>query len=139
MAIEKRYMVKMCKILNYISSLLMLISVVLRCIDFKSSTDPFFFLLTFYLFGFAVLVIIAEIKIKRVIAYVEILNNRIGKGVYIIFVGLLLFDEKRKSDMLISIFIVLIGLFNVMVSCMRDNKKNYYHRGNTEEIDSDEE
>jgi hypothetical protein len=95
MAVEKRLMVKIVKVLNYISALLMLVAAILRCIAFKTSTDPFFFLLTFYLFGFAVLLVIAEIKVKRVIVYVEILNSRIGKGMYVLFVGLLLFDEQR--------------------------------------------
>ena len=125
MAIEKKFMIRLVKILNYICALLLLTCCVLRSIDFVKSKDPFFFLLTFYLFGFTTLLIIAEIKVRRVIVYVEILNTRLGKGFYILFVGLLLFDEKRKTDMLIAIFIVLIGLFNVLVACMRETS----HKG----------
>jgi hypothetical protein len=110
----------------------MLVSVILRCIDFTTTTDPFFFLLTFYLFGFLILLILAEIKIRRVIVYVEVLNTRLGKGFYILFVGLLLFDEKRKIDMLLAIFVVLIGIFNVLVACMRDTRGKGLERGDTE-------
>lgn len=69
------------------------------------------------------------------------LHSRIGKGMFLVFVGLLLFDEKRKSDMAISICIVLIGFFNIMISCMRkDGPKEELNRSiTTEEIDEEDE
>ena len=39
---------------------------------------------------------------------------------YVILVGLLVFDETRKFDMFIGIGLVLVGIFNIIVSCMRD-------------------
>lgn len=127
------------KLLNYLVVFLLLVSVILRFIQFRSESDPFFFLLTFYLLFFAVLLVIAELKIKRIIVFVEFLNGRIGKGVFILFVGLLLFDESRKVDMFIAMFIVLIAFFNIMVSCMRKPKeyKEESLGGNTEELESD--
>jgi multidrug transporter EmrE-like cation transporter len=103
----------------------MLLDIILRFLDFKSETDPFFFLLTFYLFGFSALLILAEFNIRRVIVYVEFLNGRIGKGLYVVFVGLLLFDETRKWDMVFSIIMVLVGFFNILLGCMRDSKHDY--------------
>jgi hypothetical protein len=57
-----------------------------------------------------------------VIVYVEFLKSRLGKGLYIILVGLLLYDSTRTGDMAISIIIVLVGIFNIIVSCMRDEE-----------------
>ena len=52
--------------------------------------------------------------------YLEFLKSRIGKGMYVILVGLLIFDETRKFDMFVGISLILVGLFNVIVSCVRD-------------------
>lgn len=54
------------------------------------------------------------------IVYLEFLKSRIGKGMYVILVGLLIFDETRKFDMFVGISLILVGLFNVIVSCVRD-------------------
>ena len=42
---------------------------------------------------------------------------------YVILVGLLIFDENRKTDMLFAIAMVLMGFFNFIVFCMRDTKR----------------
>ena len=123
---DKRFMIKVVKVLNLLCALLMLVDIVFRFTAFKTQSDPFFFLLTFYMFGFAALLIVAELNIKRILVYVEFLNGRIGKGIYILFVGLLVFDESRKVDMAVSIVIVLVGFFNILVGCMRDAKYLQY-------------
>ena len=117
--VEKLFMIKLSKIFNYVACLLLALSVVLRILDFGKSTNPFFYLLTFYLVGFGALLIISELRIKKIITLVMFLNSRFGKGIYLVFIGLILFDEDRKSDMAISIITVLIGFFNIMISCMR--------------------
>lgn len=119
MAVEKLFMIKLAKIMNYVSCLLMIVSIILRFVDFGSTSNPFFYLLTFYMFGFGALLFLAELRISKVLAYVMFLSGRLGKGMFLVFVGLLLFDEERKSDMGISICLVLIGFFNIMISCMR--------------------
>jgi drug/metabolite transporter (DMT)-like permease len=123
--VDKRLMVTVVKGLNYTCAVLMLIDIVLRFMSFKSETDLFFFLLTFYLFGFSALLILAELNIRRVVVYVEFLNGRIGKGLYVVFVGLLLFDETRKWDMIFAIVMVLVGFLNILLGCMRDSKHDY--------------
>jgi hypothetical protein len=123
---DKPLMIKCIKAVNYICALLMIVDVFIRFTSFKTETDPFFFLLTFYLIGFAALLVVSEMGIKRILVFVEFLNGRAGKGFYILFVGLLMFDDVRPADMAISIILVLVGLFNVLASCMRDTAFNYY-------------
>ena len=120
--VDKSLLIKVVRIINFISAGLMILDSILRFVDFATVVDPFFYLLTIYLLGFSALLIIAELRIKRILVYVEFLKSRIGKGIYIALVGLLIFDESRKGDMAISIALVLIGVFNIIVSCIRDKK-----------------
>ena len=119
MEIDKSCSIKVVKILNYVSALIIILDVVMRFFNFQTATDPFYFILTFYLIGFAVLLAIAEAGIKKILVYIEFLNGRMGKGLFIVFIGLLMFDEKFKSDLFIGIAVFLIGVFNIMVSCMK--------------------
>jgi len=83
----------------------------------------------------------AEIRFKNVIVYVEFLKSRIGKGMYVILVGLLIFDESRKFDMFMGISLVLIGIFNLIVFCMRDEipDDNLYEKANMYDPESQTE
>eukprot|EP00347_Sterkiella_histriomuscorum_P000686 403374892 len=108
------------RLMNFICALAMVIDAVFRAFDFQKQSDPFYFLLTFYLLGFAALIVLAEIRYRKVLVYLEFLKSRLGKGMYVILVGLLVFDETRKLDMFTGIGLVLVGLFNIIVACMRD-------------------
>jgi hypothetical protein len=46
---------------------------------------------------------------------------------YVLLIGVLLFDESRKEDVIIAIFLVLVGLFNIIISCMRGTKSSGKH------------
>jgi hypothetical protein len=87
-------------------------------------------LLTFYLIGFAGLLVMAEMRYKKVIIYVEFLDGRFGKGLFVILVGLLTFDEDRKFDEFVGIALTLVGIFNIIVACMRDamSEENEYEK-----------
>ena len=120
--------------MNFIAGLFMIVDAILRIVNFWSGTfkgDVFFYIMTFYLFGFAALLFASEWRAPNVLLDVEFLRGRLGKGFYLFLVGLLIFDDTRKVDMLIGILLVLSGLFNVIVSCMR--------RDPEEEEDIDEE
>ena len=121
--IQKSILVKIVKALNYICAILIITNVILRFLNFTNSSDHFFFLLTFYLIGFATLLVISEIGIKKVLVYIEFLSGRIGKGMYIIFIGLMMFDNVLKNDMIIGIVVFLIGVINIIVGCIREEKK----------------
>ncbi len=92
--------------------------------------------MTFYLLGFATLLVLAELRYKKMLIYLEFLKGRLGKGFYVMLVGLILFDESRKVDMIMGITLVLVGLFNLIVGCMRENQdeyNDYSNRGKYEE------
>lgn len=117
---DKSIFVRIVRLMNFACALGMVLDAIVRAFNFQTQSDPFYFLLTFYLLGFAALLILAEIRYKKVIVYLEFLKSRIGKGLYVILVGLLVFDDTRKFDMFIGISLVLVGIFNIIVACMRD-------------------
>lgn len=146
---DKSIFVRIVRLMNFLCALAMIGDAIWRVFDFHSSTDPFFFLLTFYLIGFATLLVMAEMRYKKVIVYLEFLKGRIGKGLYVILLGLLIFDENRKPDMFLGIALVLVGILNIIVGCMRETVKEdepnakYYEKANLNDtevpIDEDPE
>jgi len=80
--------------------------------------------MTFYLIGFAVLLIMAELRYKKMLIYLEFLKSRLGKGFYVMLVGLIIFDETRKADLILGIGLVLVGILNLIVGCMRDKMED---------------
>ena len=73
---------------------------------------------TFYLFPFAGLLLVAELRWQRILKYFSFIGYFYGRGMFILFVALLLFDTEYPIDAGISIFASLVGLFNVLMTCM---------------------
>mmetsp|Transcript_36999 Transcript_36999/g.35717 ORF Transcript_36999/g.35717 Transcript_36999/m.35717 type:complete len:151 (-) Transcript_36999:56-508(-) len=113
---------KIAKYLNYAAAVVMLVDVVFRFFNFGETSDPFYYLLTFYLIGFAVLLVIAEARIRRVLVYIEFLSSRLGKGIYGLFVGLLIFDTEFTCDLITGMAVFIIGLYNVIISFTKKDK-----------------
>ena len=81
--------------------------------------DGFYLAFTFYLYIFGVLLGTAEYEYIKVLKYIEFLVSNTGKGTFLIFIGILLFDDTRAVDLWASMIISLIGIFNLIVSCMK--------------------
>ena len=126
---RKRLFIRICRLMNFIAAIFMIVNAVLRVVNLCSGTykggDLFFYVMTLYLLGFSVLLVAAEWRSPKVLLYAEFLQGRLGKGLYLFLIGLLVFDDQRKADMLIGISFVLIGLFNVLVSFMRRDPDDY--------------
>lgn len=120
MASDKAIFVRVVRLMNFISAGAMVVNAVSRFFAFETSTDTFFYLLTVYLCAFAALLILAEIRHKKLLIYCEFLKSRVGKGLFVVMVGLLTFDQDRKFDMITGIGLTLVGIFNIVVACMRD-------------------
>jgi hypothetical protein len=118
--VDIKIVIKIASILNYGCALLMAIDVFLRIFTFLQDQTLFFYLMTFYLAGFAVVLVIAEMRFTKIIFYMEFMKGRLGKGIYLIIIALLIFDEKRNIEMCISLILVVVGFFNIMVSTMRE-------------------
>lgn len=54
----------------------------------------------------------------HILKYIEFLVTANGKGLYLIFIGILLFDSRRDVDLCTSIVLCLVGLFNIILCCI---------------------
>lgn len=108
-------------ILNFFVILSLCAAAIVRFTYFAkedSPSDPFFYILTCYLFPFAGLLLVAEIQYQTILKYFQFLGLLHGKGLFMIFVALLLFDTDYPVDIAASILISLVGIFNLVVHCM---------------------
>jgi hypothetical protein len=86
--------------------------------DAKKNIDPFYFLLTLYLIPFAFLMFVAEIQWRPVLKYVMFMKGQIGKGLFYVFVALLMFDTDYPMDVITSLYVTFVGIFNLILSCL---------------------
>ena len=91
--IDKPLLNTIAKIMNYLATIAMLTDMICRFTTFGQTSDPFFFLFTFELIGFACLIAAAEAGMYKLLLYVEFLKGRVGKGIYLLLIGLLMFDN----------------------------------------------
>lgn len=110
------------KILNYFSCFMMVLFSgyrIYKIFDVTTDEEPLYYILTVYLVGFSILLTAAELRVTSVIMYFELMRGRGGKGIFIILVGLLVFNDKVKIDLAVSNVLLLIGIYNIVVACMR--------------------
>jgi len=119
----------------------MVASASLRFIAYDSVNvvmDGFYLAFTFYLYIFSVLLGSAEYKFIHVLKYIEFLTSSYGKGLFQLFIGILLFDDSRSEDIFASVILSLIGLFNIIVGYIY-KVPNLDERMSLQNIKEDEE
>lgn len=120
---DKTIFVRIVRLMNFICAIAMIFVAILRLfMSSSSSSSAFQYLMTFYLIGFSLLLIMAEIRYKKMLVYLEFLKGRLGKGFYVLLVGLLVFDNSNNADMALGVGLTLVGIFNLIVGCMRENE-----------------
>ena len=115
---EQTVLSQMARILNYFSCFIMVCAASLRFIAYDSANvvmDGFYLAFTFYLYIFSLLLGSAEYKYIHVLKYIEFLNSYYGKGLFELFIGILIFDNTRSEDIFSSVVLSLIGIFNIVV------------------------
>lgn len=63
---------------------------------------------------FALIIIFSELKINFVITYFSFEQSYIGKGCFLIFVGLLCFDYLNKLKTLVGVLDLVIGILIII-------------------------
>ena len=132
---------KVGKLVNYVVLGLILTSFSTRILEFGKQKDPFFYIMTFYLLLFSLFILAAELGIKKVLLYLQFLKGYIGRGVFIILVGLILYNDDRKLDMVVAVFLTVAGAFNIVIGCQRDDpakKEEEEESGDEEEIEQEQ-
>lgn len=131
----------MARIMNYFSCFIMVASASLRFIAYDSANvvmDGFYLAFTFYLYIFSLLLGSAEYKYIHVLKYIEFLTSFYGKGLFQLFIGILLFDNSRSEDIFASVLLSLIGLFNMVVGYIYKPSEKF-EKPSSKEIKEDEE
>ena len=109
------------QIMNILSILGLIGTAIARFTKFgageEAPTDPFFYLLTIYLIPFSLLLLCAEMHWTIVLKYVQFLGYQYGKGLFFVFIALLLFDTDSPWDSLVSVVVSLVGFFNLLTAC----------------------
>lgn len=129
---RKRLFIRIARLMNYFCFLLLCLNVTFRLLstfgvytpDTTLSTSvsaSSYLMMTLFQLAFATLLITAELRYKNLLIYIEFLHGRFGKGVFLIMVGVLVFDGTQHNDMAVGILTVLAGIFNLIVSCMRSD------------------
>jgi hypothetical protein len=142
---EKSTLQKVSKIFNYVGALSMIITAVLRFVNYNATNffvDGFYSVFTCYLIIFGVLLAAAEYQYAKIVKYFEFLISLRCRGYFMIFIGVLLFDNTKQVDLAASISLSLFGAFNIMVSCISDKKessKKKKRTKNDEELGDDED
>lgn len=120
---SRNFFIQSCKSLNYLCVLLLIVDVVMRVMIFKQQDHIFFFLFTIYEFLLAFILAFAEFEVRRVLFYGRFLSFRWGKGLLLLFISLLIFDENSTNEFLIGFIVLGVGAFNVLAGVIiRDEK-----------------
>ncbi|TNV74086.1 hypothetical protein FGO68_gene12310 [Halteria grandinella] len=126
---RKRLFIRVARLMVYFAFMVLCMNVLYRMLitcglvqaNSTESGGVTYLMMTLFQGAFAALLILAELRKRGLLIYIEFLRGRFGKGLLLLMIGVLVFDENRSNDMATGILIVLGGLFNVIVSCMRSD------------------
>eukprot|EP00347_Sterkiella_histriomuscorum_P023824 403333260 len=116
---------RMMLVLNLLACAMILVCVAFRFVYMNDGSLAFFFIvLSVYLAAFTVALVLAEFKVERVRTYINFLDTKFGRGVFMIFLAMLIL-ENRALEVILFLCIVAIGIVNMIVGCKQgsDGKK----------------
>ena len=93
----------------------------------------------------------AEYQYLKILQYIEFLASQRGRGFFLIWIGILLFEPKKQVDLWSSLTLTLVGIFNIILSCMKDkpadaekeeesypaNQKHYQYQSLLDDVESE--
>jgi len=100
------------KIIIVISAILFGLIGVLRCMEKSQQIQHYILSGYFVLFG-AVL-ITAAIPIEFMVKYFSFLKGKVGIGIFMIFLGLLIFNWNAQLELVASLVLILSGAFHII-------------------------
>jgi uncharacterized membrane protein len=104
-------------VLNLIAIAMMIVCIVYRFIGFTPGVSFFFCMLTIYLALFIILFVLILFKVALFAKYFNFLNSYIGKGMFIIFLTLLILERKTALEIILGICLLIIAIINLVVGC----------------------
>jgi hypothetical protein len=83
--------------------------------------DGFYVIFTCYLLVFSMFLFSAEYEFLVIVKYLACLTSYWGKGLFQVFVGVLLFDDRRVFELVASLYLLIVGMFNIVMGCFHRN------------------
>lgn len=79
--------------------------------------DSFYSIFSIYLIFFGIMLYGAEYKWIWIMKYFEFLASDLGKSMFILFIGVLLFDQNKFFDLVASIALTIMAFLNCIYIC----------------------
>ena len=104
-------------ILDLLACVLMLILIALRLYYVFSGKNKkvFYIILTIYLLMFIGLLVAAEFKKEKPRLYFDFLDSQFGRSVFITFTQLLILDDSKVTQIILSIVVFAISLLGMIL------------------------
>ena len=112
-------------ILNYSCCLALLLIGTARLKDFKKSIvfmDGFSSIFTMYIFVFSGLLFSAEYEVMVILKYLAFLASSWGKGLYLIAIGALIYDQINMAEYVASFYLISVGIANIIATCFSNKQ-----------------
>ena len=128
---------------NLIASGLMMMSAVIRFGYLFDEFTIFFLFQNFYIISFIIIIVSAENGFgpstgEKVRAYFNLLYNNFGRGIFICFTCMVLFERTDKNESLFALIAIIIGGINIVFG-YNDSLKELPHKPWGETKPEDEE
>ena len=112
---------KLMTILNLVAAAMIIVCGVMRFVYFKKRNQeknaPSIFdcILSAYILIFITLLILAEFRVVIIRKYFNFLDRKMGRGWFLLFMGLLILEKVTALEIVLGIFILLIAVINMIV------------------------
>ena len=104
-------------IMNILACVMLLVCVAFRFVYMTDGSPAFFYaILSVYIAAFTIALVLAEFKIEKVRVYINFLDGKYGRGVFMIFLSLLILEGKAL-DVILFLCIFAIGVTNMIIGC----------------------
>ena len=64
---------------------------------------------------FSVLLILSELRIQRFLTYVNFMRHGFARGLYIIFLGTIMFGQDMAIQMVVGLIVIALGALYILI------------------------
>lgn len=83
--------------------------------EYKENTSAFYYILVAFLLIFSIFFLLAEFRVKSARETFSMLDTKSGRGFFLIFLGLMIPQNKNGVAIAMSVITNLIGMLNILV------------------------
>ena len=112
------------RVITYVMCCFYAGSIIFRVLRFLTEKDPFFFIYTVYLLLFIAMLVVADLKIRKVLDLFSFLEPWLGKGIFIILIGMVLFNWNHYFEFATSFVSLFVGVVYIIYGFKFDNFKD---------------